>query len=372
MTTPDRQLLELRAAIDRNEDILVVHYACENLYDAKDRPAAVACIGAVDIRDDTSNTFSVADAPPAVEGEAREVEMLDRFYRHLQGRPDAHIIHWNMNSSTYGFAALALRYRYLTGRDPAYEPPTSRLKDLDSMIVRQFGEEYAKHPKLPQMAALNNCNTRFMLEGREEAERFSKGDIGAVKNSVTTKTRVISSLLLKFMAGKLQTQTSVGTVTFANERLDAVATVLHVGERVIYVSRELARRRKGKPTFELEDEYDAQDLIRGLLRIFFDDVRAEAVTGEYAGGAARVDFVLPGFHLAIELKFTRDSMTDRSLADELIVDRDRYKEDGRVNHLMCLVFDYEGHLSNPRGLERDLEREVSAEGLAVTVRIYDR
>jgi REase_DpnII-MboI len=65
-------------------------------------------------------------------------------------------------------------------------------------------------------------------------------------------------------------------------------------------------------------------------------------------------------------------MSDRDLADELIIDRDRYHADGRVNHLICLVFDYEGRLANPRGLEKDLERASSAEGLAVTVRIYDR
>jgi REase_DpnII-MboI len=372
VTAPDQQVRELHMAMERGEDILIVHYGCENLYDAKDHPAAVACIGVVDIRDDTSYSFSVADAPPSVEGEAREVDMLDRFYRYLQEHSDAHLIHWNMNSSTYGFAALSLRYRYLTGKRPAYEPPVSRLKDLDYLISQQFGDEYAKHPKLSQMAALNRCNMRFFLAGAEEASRFANGDIGAVKNSITTKTRVISALLNRFVEGTLQTQTSVGMVTFAHQRLDAVSTVLELGTRIVYVRRELARRRTGRPVFEFKDEYDAQDLVRALLRVFFEDVRAESITPQYAGGSSRIDFVIPEYRLAIELKHSRKSMSDRDLADELIIDRDRYQADSRVNHLICLVFDYEGYLTNPRGLETDLERESSAEGLAVTVRIYDR
>lgn len=372
MTAPDQQVRELHTAVERGEEVLVVHYACENLYDAKDRPPAVACIGVVDVRDDTSSTFSVADAPPSIEGDAREIDMLDRFYRHLQERPDAHVVHWNMNSSTYGFVALALRYRYLTGQSPSYEPPRGRLKDLDSLISLQFGEEYAKHPKLVQMAALNRCNTRFLLSGGEEATRFANGDIGAVKSSNTAKARVIAALLRKFLSGTLQTQTSVGMVAFAGEQLDAVSTVLQLGERIVYVSRELAKRRSGKPAFTFDDEYDAQDLVRAMLRTFFEDVRAESVVPEYAGGSSRIDFVLPEYRLAIELKRSRESMSDRVLADELIVDRDRYGQDGRVNHLVCMVFDYAGYLNNPRGLERDLEHEASAEGLAVTVRIYDR
>ena len=108
------------------------------------------------------------------------------------------------------------------------------------------------------------------------------------------------------------------------------------------------------------------------MKIFFDDVRDEVWTPEYAGGASRIDFVLREYGLAIELKNARSSMTDKQLGDQLIIDRDRYKADASVSHLVCLVFDHDGYLRNPRGLERDLNCKVSAEGLAVSVQIYDR
>jgi hypothetical protein len=127
-----------------------------------------------------------------------------------------------------------------------------------------------------------------------------------------------------------------------------------------------------RPTLTISDEYDVQDLLRAVLSIFFEDVREESWTPSYAGGASRIDFLIPAFELAIEVKKARASMTAKSLADELIVDRDRYKAEQRAKHLICLVFDYEGILAGPRGLEADLAREATVEGLAVKVKIFDR
>jgi hypothetical protein len=120
-----------------------------------------------------------------------------------------------------------------------------------------------------------------------------------------------------------------------------------------------------------EDEYDDQDLLHALLRLYFDDVRAEEYSPSYAGGNSRIDFVLPQFALAIELKHTRTGLTDKDLGAQLIIDRERYQANPTIRHLLCLVFDYDSQLSNPRGLERDLISDTSADSFAVTVRIYD-
>jgi len=37
-------LRELKGAVDRGQECMVVHYGCEDLYQAKDHPAAVSCI----------------------------------------------------------------------------------------------------------------------------------------------------------------------------------------------------------------------------------------------------------------------------------------------------------------------------------------
>jgi hypothetical protein len=365
-------LRELQIAVEHGEEVLAVHYGCEDFYKAKDRPAAVSCIAIAVVGKGSSRAFALSDAPPEVQGVEREVDFLDRFYEHLAGKPDARLVHWNMNTSSYGFEALTTRYRYLTDKYPEYVPSSSRMYDLDALIESQYGDEYARHPKLPNLAALNNLQKRFFLAGREEAAKFASGDIGAVRNSVSEKAHIVETLLRLLLDGSLRTQGSAGAIDFAGTRLDAVATVVAIGERFRYVERSLRARHDNRDTITIKDEYDAQDLLRALLKIFFDDVRDEVWTPEYAGGASRIDFVLREYGLAIELKNARSSMTDKQLGDQLIIDRDRYKADASVSHLVCLVFDHDGYLRNPRGLERDLNCKVSAEGLAVSVQIYDR
>jgi REase_DpnII-MboI len=63
-------------------------------------------------------------------------------------------------------------------------------------------------------------------------------------------------------------------------------------------------------------------------------------------------------------------MTAKSLGEELLVDVARYGSRKDIRHLVCLVFDHAGHISNPRGLERDLSGD--REGVAVTVVLLDR
>lgn len=248
----------------------------------------------------------------------------------------------------------------------------ARMLDLDSIIEALHGEGYAPHPKLKNLAALNKLSQRYWLQGADEPAKATDGDLAAVQRSTSEKARAVAKLARLLLDGDLATQESVGDISFADGRIDAVKTILTVAQRMLLVERSLGRRHSQRPTISVTDEYDTQDLLRSLLVVFFEDVREETATPEYAGGSTRIDFVLPDFKVAIEVKKTRDSMTQKSLADELIIDRDRYATDHRVGHLICLVFDHDGRLANPRGLESDLSRDSSAAGLAVTVKIIDR
>lgn len=371
MTEPSK-LRELRSAIRQGREIISVHYACEAFAEAEDHPPAVSCIGVANLRNGTREAFSLADMPPQLEPVDRECELLKRFYDHLVEHRESIIVHWNMNSSMYGFAALSNRYRYLTQGEPRHRPSDHLLYDLDDIIIEEYDENYVRHPKFLNLASLNEINLFSFLPGKEEASLFKAGNFGAIAGSVTTKARAILDILVALVDGKLRTQRSAGSTEFAGQRIDAVDTVLAIGERMRYVEREIGRRHQQRSTLRISDEYDVQDLLRALFALFFDDVREESWTPSYAGGGSRMDFLIPAFELAVEVKRARESMNAKTLADELITDRDRYKEERRAKHLVCLVFDYGGLLSGPRGLEADLARDSTMEGLAVTVKIFDR
>jgi hypothetical protein len=362
----------LRAGLERQQMILCTHYACENFYEVKDRPAAVSCLSVTHLSDDDTVLYSPVGFPTDKSSEEREVEILRRYYSYLAKRPDALVIHWNMNAAHYGFAALAARYRFLTDEDPSYQPVGDRTFDLDAIITRRYGDDYAKHPKLRNLALLNDFNMRYFLSGKDEAEKRKVGDYGAIDRSTSEKTRIIANLFRRLAQGTLRTLHSVGAVEFAASHLDAVRIVLRLGDRFREVERSLKRRYADREPLTIVDEYDAQYVVRALLKLFFDDLRDEDWSPSYAGSTSRIDFFIPDYRLAVELKLAGSTLKAKELGEQIMVDRDRYGSHAGVSHLVCLVFDYEGRIDNPREIEKDLSRISGEQGLAVTVRIYDR
>lgn len=126
------------------------------------------------------------------------------------------------------------------------------------------------------------------------------------------------------------------------------------------VARQLRHRHSDRATLEMADEYDVQDLLYALLQLFFDDIRPEEWTPSYAGGSSRMDFLLKGEQIVIEVKKTRRGLADREIGNQLIIDAERYQSHQDCQHLICFVYDPDGHIRNPRGLERDLSRAVGS------------
>lgn len=121
--------------------------------------------------------------------------------------------------------------------------------------------------------------------------------------------------------------------------------------------RQLRSRHQGRDTLDVEDEYDVQDLFHSLLRLYFDDVKAEEYTPSYAGSNSRVDFLLKQRGLAIEIKKTRKGLDANELGEQLVIDIERYQEHPDCDTLICFVYDPEGRIANPRGVESDLSRQ---------------
>lgn len=126
------------------------------------------------------------------------------------------------------------------------------------------------------------------------------------------------------------------------------------------VVKEIERRQRHEErhTLEIQDEYDVQDLLHGLLRLYFDDVRPEEWTPSYAGTSSRMDFLLKSQKVVIEVKMTRKGLRKKKLAEELIIDKAHYKRHPDCKTLYCLVYDPRGKISNPRGFETDLNERI--------------
>lgn len=155
-----------------------------------------------------------------------------------------------------------------------------------------------------------------------------------------------------------------------SENLDEVPIeqIILILERFHKIARQLRSRYSERPTLEIEDEYDVQDLLHSLLRIYFNDIRAEEWTPSYAGGSSRMDFLLKNEQIVIEVKKTRQSLKDKEIGEQLLIDIGKYTAHPECKTLICFVYDPEGRVGNPRGLENDLNK-MSKDELQVIAKI---
>ena len=128
----------------------------------------------------------------------------------------------------------------------------------------------------------------------------------------------------------------------------------NICQRFHLVARQLRLRGEYRTTLEVEDEFDAQDLLHALLRLQFDDIGTDEWTPGYTNGAPRTTFLLNHDRLAIVVKKTRTGLSPKELTDQVRVDIERYRTRERCTGLLCFIYDPEGRIGNPRGLETDL------------------
>lgn len=155
----------------------------------------------------------------------------------------------------------------------------------------------------------------------------------------------------------------------ATPDMQAVVDTTRVLEKLFnrfhIVARQLRSRYANRATLEIDDEYDVQDLLHALLRLEFEDVRPEEWTPSYAGKASRTDFLLKSERAFVEIKKTRKGLSDKEVGDELIIDTRRYNSHPDCGQLICFIYDPEGRIGNPRGVESDLSGNY--DGLQVNV-----
>ena len=124
--------------------------------------------------------------------------------------------------------------------------------------------------------------------------------------------------------------------------------------RLHAVARQLRLRKDSRPTVEVEDDYDLQDLLRALLKMEFDEVGTDEWTPPYAGSITRTTLLLNREQIAIVAKKTRPGMTTKEIAEQVAADSAFYSARNKCTTLFCFVYDPEGRIGSPKRLETDL------------------
>ena len=146
------------------------------------------------------------------------------------------------------------------------------------------------------------------------------------------------------------------TAPIIEEKSNPIDLISNLCERFHLVARQLRSRHSDRDTLDVQDEYDVQDLFHALLHLHFEDIRPEEWTPSFAGASSRMDFLLKQEQVIIEIKKTRQGLGAKEIGSQLIEDIERYKAHPDCKVLICFVYDPEGKIANPRGIESDLSR----------------
>ncbi len=148
---------------------------------------------------------------------------------------------------------------------------------------------------------------------------------------------------------------------------DPLELVRKICARFHSVARQLRLRREYRPTLDVEDERDVQDLLYALLRYELDEVSAHEWVPQYQHPIPSVALVLPRHRLAVIAKKTKTGCGPRELTQQLAIDGQEFSPAAGYQTVLCFVYDPDGRIGNPRGLEADLTNVSDAQVIEVVI-----
>jgi REase_DpnII-MboI len=248
---------------------------------------------------------------------------------------------------------------------------------LEVMAARQLGAQRRITTRLEPRTAMDAAVLLWLHLADEEA---------ATATTSATRDALSGYLIEQASMAQLEVTSGVGEsgiLVIALQRAVAAAVgdlklggvrpadfVVDVCRRFPLLVAELGHRHGGRPPHEISDEYDVQDLLRGILKLHFDDVRPEEWNPSYGGVQSRSDLLLKPERVIIETKMTRKSLGQKELVKQLIVDKSQYRVSDDCGTLVCFVYDPDLLLPNPSAVERDLSDQEG--GLRTVVVVSPR
>lgn len=109
--------------------------------------------------------------------------------------------------------------------------------------------------------------------------------------------------------------------------------------------------REYLPKLCIENEYDLQRMVYAAISVLFPDVRIEEVE-DSGHHMIRKDIVLDKEDIAIELKCTRNSMTERDLSEEIAADMIHYGN----KIVFFYIYDKENCIQSPGSFQAAYEQ----------------
>ena len=213
-----RRAREALAKVRRHPDrCLIIHYACQSLYDDREGLSpSVSNIVVKNFANDQTVSFAahlIAEKLhiPKVDISQRfdeiEAKLLEEFYSFVQSHIGDMWIHWNMVNMHFGFEMLAHRYYILSGKNAPAIDIDNRV-NLAGMLYGIYGENYVGVPHMQKLMELNGGVRRDFVLGKDEVDLFQQQEFARLHASTVSKVRFFSDILEMMIDKRLKTNSS--------------------------------------------------------------------------------------------------------------------------------------------------------------------
>lgn len=216
--------LEIIAKLKKeNDKTLIIHYSCESFFNLEGRTPRVTSICIKNRGNNSTKTFSIhlqaqfhkkeLCCITDVENNFLEKQMLKEFFDFLKKHQTYNWVHWNMRNSSYGFEAIANRFRILGGVVKEIEDQFKF--DLPKILSLIYTHDFENHGPIPKkgqllnLALRNKVSLRDALEGKEEGETFDNKDYLKLHMSTCRKVDVINEILTLEEKSNLKVKTNL-------------------------------------------------------------------------------------------------------------------------------------------------------------------
>lgn len=189
-----------------NNKTLIIHYSCESFFNLEGRTPRITSICIKNRGNNLTKTFSIhlqaqfnkkeLCCITHEENDFLEKQMLKEFFEFVKKHSTFNWVHWNMRNSSYGFEAIANRFRILGGN--AKEIEDQFKFDLPENLGLIYTYDFEKHkPKgqLLNLAFRNKISDNDALIGKDEAKSFEDRDYLKLHMSTCRKVEIIDRIL---------------------------------------------------------------------------------------------------------------------------------------------------------------------------------
>lgn len=166
----------------------------------------------------------------------------------------------------------------------------------------------------------------------------NESETSALHSFVSKANDVIDLLILEDLEKHYISKCVVKEVYLNKDSKQLVMDALENFEEAI--RKITSVRRKDHSSFEVNDEYDVQDLLYVILKTIFPKLKEEDPTPRVGAKSNKIDLILREEGILIEVKMIkRSDSDDKPFVEQLKNDIQSYYECKWLKHLICLVYD---------------------------------